>query len=333
MGNRRAETLFDAEAGRDSAQDLVAARLESILEGDKLPLVSMDLDDTLLPFGKIISDRELDTVIAYAQAGGELAFNTLAPKEWFYLRVIDRLVQSLHRNNCAHLLSRLHWIVSGGREIFVYDSSSHGYKRIHAARTGSKAEGLLHLLRHLNGSVTLLALYGDRFEDPENDGNALGMPEIPIVINVGADQQIQQSNARQIFLNAVEKGPATTLRHMGFLTAKLRECSARVLTVEAFSLPWESPVARRLWRFEASSYGMKPHGVEVYGPGFLWSWNHQGLCYLTALVRPVDNSMSKKVYRAPFPSGIAGFTFFWTGGPDAASGQVAGHWEGRDFLV
>lgn len=175
----------------------------------------MDLDDTLVPFGKIISAGELETVIAYAQAGGQLAFNTLAPKEWFYLRVIDRLVHSLHRNNCTHLLCRLHWIVSGGREIFVYDSLNHGYQRIYAAATGSKAEGLLHLRRYLNGKLTLLAFYGDRFEDPENDGNALGISEIPIVINVGADQQIQPT-AGQIFLNAVEKGPSTTLRHLVF---------------------------------------------------------------------------------------------------------------------
>src|SRR4051812_29062157 len=118
MGKRRAETLFDGEAG----QDLVAAHLQMIFEGGKLPLVSVDLDDTFLPFGRIVNERELETVIAYVQAGGQLAFNTLAPKEWFYLRVIDRLVHSLHRNNCAHLLSRVHWIVSGGREIFLYDS-------------------------------------------------------------------------------------------------------------------------------------------------------------------------------------------------------------------
>jgi hypothetical protein len=334
MRNRRAETLFDAEvAGQDPALDLVGAHLRRILEGDKLPLLSMDLDDTFLPFGKIINERELETVVAYAQAGGQLAFNTLAPKEWFYLRVIERLVHSMHRNNCTHLLCRLHWIASGGREIFVYDSSNHGYRRIYAASTGSKTEGLLHLLRHLKSNVSLLAFYGDRFDDPENDGNALGIREIPLVINVGADQQLPQANAGQIFLNAVEKGPATTLRHMDFLTAKLRERPPPVLQVQVSTLHRESPAEWRLWRFEASPYTGKPDGVEVDGPGFVWSWSHLGLSYLTTLVRPLDNSVSKMVYRAPFPCGVAGFTFFWTGGPDTASGQLAGHWEGRDFLV
>jgi len=119
MCNRRSQSLVDEEPGQDSAQDLVAAQLQSILEGGKLPLVPMDLDDTFLPFGKIISEREVETVIAYAQAGGQLVFNRLAPKEWFYLRVVDRLVDSLYRNKCTHLLCRLHWIASAGREIFV----------------------------------------------------------------------------------------------------------------------------------------------------------------------------------------------------------------------
>jgi hypothetical protein len=293
----------------------------------------MDLDDTFLPFGKMISEREMEAVIAYTQAGGQLAFNTLAPKEWFYLRVIDRLVQSLHQNNGAHLLCRLHWIVSGGQEIFAYDSSNHGYQRIYAAATGTKAEGLLHLLRHLNSNVTLLAFYGDRFDDPDNDGNALGIRAIPVVINLGADQQIPEADNGQVFLNAVEKGPSTALRHMAFLTAKLRENFRRVSQVESSAIRQDFPVVRRLWRFEAGPHEGIPHGVEVYGPGFVWSWNHQGLSYLTALVRPADNSISKMVYRAPLPYGTVGFTFFWTGGPDAANGQVAGHWEGRDFLV
>ena len=52
----------------------------------------MDLDDTFLPFGQIITETELDGLIAYLDAGGMLTFNTLATKEWFYRRVIDRLV-------------------------------------------------------------------------------------------------------------------------------------------------------------------------------------------------------------------------------------------------
>lgn len=115
------------------------------------------MDDTLLPFGHFISEGELGLLIAYVDAGGQLVFNTLAPKEWFYLRVIDRLVSTFHQERSTHLLRRVHWIVSGGREIFVYDSPNRGYRRIYAAATGSKAEGLVYLLRHLGDRVAILA--------------------------------------------------------------------------------------------------------------------------------------------------------------------------------
>jgi len=325
------DAQFEAECAKDVAEDLLAAHLCEIYEQGKLPLLSTDMDDTLLPFGKVISERELNLLIAYADVGGHLAINTLAPKEWFYLRVIDGLVNTFHQKNCLHLLRRVHCIVSGGREVFVYDSPSHSYRRVHAAAAGNKAEGLLHLLSHLGDDVALLAFYGDCFDDPGNDGSALAMHDIPLVINVGADKQVRQSNIRQVFVNAVDKGPDTTLRHLAFVSAMLRERSPRVLPVEEPILPRECATAAQSWKFGASTKGEKPYGVEVHGPGFLWSWNDDGLSYLSALVRVVDDSISKTVYRAGLPDGIAGFTFFWTGGPDVASGQAAGHWEGRDF--
>jgi hypothetical protein len=310
-------------AGKDAVQDLLVARLRGLHQRGKLPLLSLDVDDTFLPFGQVITETELDILFAYLDAGGQLTFNTLAPKEWFYRTVIDRLVSASSRKNCAHLLGGLHWIVSGGREIFVYDPPNHSYRRTHTTTLSTKAAGLLHLLRNLDANVALLALYGDRFEDPGNDGCALGIPEIPLIVNVGADQHVAQSNTGQHFANAVEKGPATTLRHVALLTAALRGLLPRVR--RPASLP--GPASRQPWRFETGAPAEKPRTVEVKGPGFLWSWTDQGLSYLGALAQQLD----QPVYTARLPSDVAGFTFFWTGGPDTATGQSPGHWEGRDF--
>ena len=137
-------------AGKDVAEDLLVSTLRGLHQQGKLPLLSMDLDDTFLPFGQFITETELDGLIDYLDAGGMLTFNTLATKEWFYRRVIDRLVNACSRKNCAHLLGQLYWIVSGGREIFVYDSPSHSYCRIHSTTPSTKAEGLLPLLRNLD---------------------------------------------------------------------------------------------------------------------------------------------------------------------------------------
>jgi hypothetical protein len=172
---------------------------------------------------------------------------------------------------------------------------------------------LVYLLRHLDKDVALLASYGDRFDDRENDGNALGCHDIPLVINVGADQQVPQSNTAQRFVNAVEKGPAMTLCHLAYVSTRLRQLSPRLLPIEELVLPWECTPPRQPWRFEARTDGKRWRGVEVQGPGFVWSWNEQGLSYLTALVRVVENAISKVAYTAGLPDGIVGFTFFWTG--------------------
>src|SRR5215469_2763666 len=156
---------------QNAAQDLLADRLRQIREHAHVPLLSMDLDDTFLPFGQPIGEAELDLLLSYTAGGGHFAFNTLAPKEWLYLRVIERLVNTCSERNRTHLLSRVHWIVSGGSEIFVYDVASRSYRRILPGPPSSKASGLLSLLRHLDGPISLLALFGDRFDDPGNDGN------------------------------------------------------------------------------------------------------------------------------------------------------------------
>ena len=102
MDGRRSEALFGSERSRDLAQDLPAAQLGRIHEQGKLPLLPTDMDDTLLPFGNVISEGELDLLIAYVDAGGQLVFNTLAPREWFYLRVVDRLANTFYQKKCTH---------------------------------------------------------------------------------------------------------------------------------------------------------------------------------------------------------------------------------------
>ena len=181
------------------AEQFLCDRLRTLQQDHRLPLLSTDLDDTFLPFGAMLGDKELRALTAYLETGAHIAFNTLAPKEWFYLRVMERMASAFHRKHRARLFSQVHWIVSGGEEIFVYEHSHHSYRRIYFAPQGSKGEGVLHLMKHLGDSIALLALYGDRFDDPGNDGNAIGNEEIPLVFNVGADQNVQQLAAKQVF--------------------------------------------------------------------------------------------------------------------------------------
>jgi hypothetical protein len=324
MGSRR-------RVSEDLAESALLKRLREIQQEGRVPLLSIDMDDTFLPFGAVITGRELEILTRYLQSGAHIAFNTLAPKEWFYIRVLERIASTFHRNRQTHLLSRVHWIVSGGIEIFVYAGQC--YRRIHLAAEGSKAEGLLHLMRHLDPSLAILALYGDRFDDPGNDGNAIGNEQIPLVINVGADQPLApRSAAEQIFINTVEKGPFVTLRHLAFITENLGD-SPPQLVPEDLPVTNEASETRQAWRFEETNRRCwsqdEPLRVEVEEPGFVWSWDKRGCSHLTTLTPAVGEPR----YVANLPRGVVGFTFFWTGGEDARSGQSPGHWEGRDFAI
>jgi hypothetical protein len=318
-------------------EQFLSKRLRILRQDNCVPLISSDLDDTLVPFGAVIGDKELSVLTAYLETGAHIVFNTLAPKEWFYYRVMEPMARRFHRKRRVRLLRQVHWIASGGEEIFVYEYCHHSYRRIYVAHHGSKAEGLLHLMRHLGEGVALLALYGDRFDDTGNDGNAIGNEAIPLVINVGADQQVQRSTDKQVFINTVEKGPSVTLRHLAFLTGTLSDLSPQVMSSDESAFT-ESSDNRHAWRFELANVRPwrqdKPMEVAVEGPGFVWSWNTLGASYLTALIRPVDQQPApKSIYIATLPQEVTGFTFFWTGGDDTKTGRSAGHWEGRDFDI
>jgi hypothetical protein len=321
------------------AERFLFERLHALQQSNSVPLISTDLDDTLLPFGAMIGGKELAVLTAYLETGAHIVFNTLAPKEWFYFRVVGPMAGYFHRKGCLRLLRQVHWIASGGKEIFVYGHSHHSYRRVYTARHGSKAEGLLHLMRHLGGGVAILALYGDRFDDSGNDGDAIGQEAIPLIVNVGADQQVPRLAAKQVFINTAEKGPPVTLSHLAFLTEKLNALSLQVISSEESAFISESPDRRQPWRFELANLrpwqqDNKPVELEVEGPGFVWSWNGLGASYVTLLIPLVDDQPDhKSIYRATLPEGVIGFTFFWTGGDDTKTGQSAGHWEGRDFAM
>ena len=320
------------------AEQFLCDRLRTLQQDNRLPLLSTDLDDTFLPFGAMLGDKELQVLTAYLETGAHIAFNTLAPKEWFYLRVMERMASAFHRKHRARLFSRVHWIVSGGEEIFVYKHSHHSYRKIYFAPRGSKGEGVLHLMKHLGDSIALLALYGDRFDDPGNDGNAIGNEEIPLVFNVGADQNVQQLAAKQVFVNTLKKGPRVLLRHLVLLAEKLKESSPQVISDEESVVTSESSEKRKPWRFGLTTEFPwpqdKPMEVEVEGSGFVWSWDKHGTSYMTPLIRSIElQAGHKATYTAKLPEGVTGFTFFWTGGDDTKTGQSAGHWEGRDFMI
>ncbi len=137
--------------------------------------------------------------------------------------------------------------------MFVYEPTKCSYRRVHGFSARSKAEGLLSLLTHLGPEVRVLAFYGDRFDDPQNDGNAIGADHIPLVVNVGTDQ-IVASTPKQIFINARNKGPATTLSDLRLITAQLQKGICSVLSEPPQAVD-ESRRDKSSWRFDFANAG------------------------------------------------------------------------------
>ena len=321
----------------DVAEHALRERLRQIQEKGKIPLLSADMDDTFLPFGALLTETEINLLLAYLENGGQIAINTLAPKEWFLLRVVEPLARAFHQKRRVCLLKRVHWIVSGGREIFVFDASQQSYRRIYAASHGNKAEGLLRLAQHLGDSIAILALYGDCFGDPGNDGNVIGREVIPLLINAGSDHPVARSEVEQLFINTIEKGPRVILRHLAFVTERLRDLVTEAIPPAESTFAVAASQDRNCWSFGLADFSgcpeEEPLEVRGHGSGFVWSWNREGMSYVTPLLRRVDSqALGPTAYGARLPEGTTGFTFFWTGGDDAKGGQSPGHWEGKDFL-
>ncbi|MCX5697776.1 MAG: hypothetical protein NTU54_07420, partial [Candidatus Omnitrophica bacterium] len=317
-------------------QEALRGRLAEIIANGKNPLLSVDMDDTLLPFGAIITDDVVDTLLNYAEAGGYFAINSLADKEWMYLRVLDTLCSRAYQLRKPHLLSHIPLILKGGKEVYVYEVFGTmqsdplpcgGYRLVHKQEQSTKAKGLIWLAEYLKDTAMILALYADQFIIYENDGNALGEELIPIVVNVGDPIFVSGQGKQQVF-NAIPQGPRTTLTDLQWLT--------RTLTLDR-SLPEEREFPRKkeekiaIWTFNKGRHMRLVKdclvrvivGVPRVGaPGFVWAGcadakNNWENVFLVPLVK------NRITHEALLPKGTNIFRIFWSTG----EGKKSGHWE------
>lgn len=298
--------------------------LQTIMADGRVPLLSLDMDDTFLGYGIVLSSRELGILMPYTEARGHLVINTLADRRWGYHRVLHAWTQELHRRGHVDRLSRLHFIVAGedgGTEVYSYDLNAGAYVRIAKFSERDKARGLAALTRHLQGRATLLAAYGDRFDDVLNDGSLRLSDAVSLAMNVGADLETSFSPT-QLFFNTGRGGQTTTFDDIAWVTQWLRAHAPTGRSVARIVPPPHPHTVR--WTF-AHPADMAPFNrpvrVEVGGPGFVWAWS-EAHHYLVPLV---DMGAGVR-YGATLPVDAERFTFFWTDG-------APGHWEGRDFSI
>lgn len=324
--------------GQIKERETIRGDLEEILKKGKRPLIVTDMDDTLIKYDYPLDDNTAQQIIEYLEAGGVLAIDTLANKDWFYYRFLSILINSLSRQNKLYLLSNFYFIISrvlegsgednlGGTEVYMYDPQVGGFRLAFHQINNDKADGVLRLLWFLNkrgDNVDLLGYWGDNFSNNKNDGSVLDKSWIRLVMNVGKDVFVERSD-KQNFINAQIKGPQTTLRNLNDVTDCLKKKEElRILPYKKIDsykiIPWTFALKNAITPVEKNSQVL----VRVNAPGFVWTGSRGWLkIYLIPLVK------KKEYYEALLPSDTDEFTFFWQNSNYSVGSKFPGNWEGQ----
>jgi hypothetical protein len=285
-------------------------------------VVVTDLDEMLTAFsGGDLEHSTIEVLADYLAAGGTLVFNTAAPFDWFYYRLLRPLIIELGPR--SRLLASVLLVLSGGNEIYVFEDGAY---RLVSRNTGKDTsegfDALVRLSREKRfPSVPELhpervVYIGDSSSAPAGIDHAMA-GRVGSVINVG-DALLEMP------------GQSIVNLHRGYLrTIDLIVTASAALKESGRAKVPESPpdvVDPVLWTFERKHFPRDRRlRVRVGASGYV----HAGVARAGGTWDPVYNvpltPLPDGGYEAILPSGVDRFTFFWTE-PPWMPGHP-GHWE------
>jgi hypothetical protein len=284
-------------------------------------VVMTDLDDTLSAFfGSDLDDRTVAALVGYLDAGGTLVFNTGAPFDWFYARLLRPLIADLvGGHGSAGQLAQVLLILSGGNQINVFHQG--GYRQAFQREGRDKGDGVDELIRlsHVGDLVPHLdprrMMYiGDSFGAGGIDRPVVG--KVGIVVNVGP----QTPGMAGRFVN-LGGGFVRTIDVFTAAADALRASGRTPLPAAA-----EQIGDATVWTFEQNAF--PAHGrvrVRVGASGYV----HAGVTHADGRWDPVYEvpliPRPAGAFEAVLPQDVDAFTFFWTQTP--ATPGHPGHWE------
>jgi len=268
-------------------------------------VVMTDLDDTLTAFfGSDLDDTTVVALASYLDAGGILVFNTGAPFDWFYARLLRPLISF------------------PPDKISVFHQG--GYRLVWQGQGRNKGDGVDELiwLSHASDLVPQLdpgqMMYlGDAFGPGGIDRPVAG--KVGVVVNVGAHMPGMPGT----FVNL---GGGFT-RTVGVLSA-----AAGALRASGRAPPPAVPEQAgdaAVWTFEQQSVPARGRvRVRVAASGYV----HAGVTHADGRWAPVYAvpliPAPGGAFEAVLPPDIDAFTFFWTHAPRTPGHP--GHWERED---
>ena len=252
-----------------------------------------------------------------------LVFNTGAPFDWFYARLLRPLIAELVAGQgWPDRLAQVLLILSAGNQISVFHQG--GYRLIWQGQGRDKGDGLDELIRLSRAGDLVPRLdpeqmmyLGDSFGPGRIDRPVAG--KAGIVVNVGPHAP----------------GMPGTFVNLG--GGYRRTAEVFTAAADALSMPGHAPRAAAgqqasdtaVWTFEYQDFPAQGRlRVRVGATGYV----HAGLTradgrwdpvYEVPLIPTPDGA-----FEAVLPSDIDAFTFFWTEAP--ATPGHPGHWERED---
>ena len=113
-------------------------------------VIVTDLDEMLTAFsGGDLEHSTIEVLADYLAAGGVLVFNTGAPFDWFYYRLLRPLIVELGPR--SRLLANVLLVLSGGKEIYVFQDGA--YRLVSGSTGKDKSEGFDALGETLEGKT------------------------------------------------------------------------------------------------------------------------------------------------------------------------------------
>ncbi len=283
--------------------------------------VMTDLDDTLSAFfGSDLDGRTVAALVDYLDAGGILVFNTGAPFDWFYARLLRPLIANLVAGHgSVGQLAQVLLILSGGNQINVFHQG--GYRLAFQGEGRDKGDGVDELIRlsHAGDLVPPLdpgqMMYvGDSFGAGGIDRPVVG--KVGVVVNVGP----QMPDMPGKFVN-LGGGFMRTVSVFTAVADALR-ASGRAPPPAAAEQIGDATV----WTFDQRAFPARGRvRVRVGASGYV----HAGITHADGRWDPVYEvpliPRPEGTFEAVLPPDVDAFTFFWTQAP--ATPGHPGHWE------
>jgi hypothetical protein len=350
LGRAECHTTYGQDMGEGIVPTLednlhqLKTKVEALLAAGRVPMVFMDLDDTLnRHFGAPIEEKAVISLRNLAEAGGLFGLNTGADMFWAGERVLretDRFFP------CPFLL------LATGKRIYAWAESLQAYVLL-PIRAENKGQAMRKLAEYLDLSLDQFLFIADfprAGERQEGIDDPVLREPVGVIVNIGLHCAITSAFQETLLLNPERQG--NILVGTGYeATVHYLECMTEVLKhesyaekVKALRAELKRAVERKLnlpvlpnrgyqfWTFEHPLQRVESHQsvlIRVRGAGMV----HAGIDRDGKWIRIYDvplKEISPSVWEASvLDLEVNAFTFIWY--DPNGSGNV--HWEGKNYLL